>query len=110
MGLEPDAVLVGCGDIATQEALAAAALLRRHLPDLRLRFLNVVDLFRLTPESEHPHGLSDREFDSLFTLDKPVIVAINGFAMGGGFMLTERADFRVAVRGVTFESDRKSVV
>ena len=79
MGLEPDAVLVGCGDIATQEALAAAALLRRHLPDLRLRFINVVDLFRLTPEAEHPHGLSDREFDSLFTLDKPVIFNFHGY-------------------------------
>jgi xylulose-5-phosphate/fructose-6-phosphate phosphoketolase len=78
-GQEPDAVLVGCGDVATQEALAAAAMLRQHLPDLRLRFINVVDLFRLCPQSEHPHGMSDREFDSLFTLDKPIIFNFHGY-------------------------------
>jgi xylulose-5-phosphate/fructose-6-phosphate phosphoketolase len=70
---EPDLVMVGCGDVATMEALAAAALLRQHFPDLKLRFVNVVDLFRLVPDTEHPHGFSDRAFDALFTVDKPVI-------------------------------------
>jgi xylulose-5-phosphate/fructose-6-phosphate phosphoketolase len=62
------------GDVATMEALAATELLREHFPKLKLRFVNVVDLFRLVPEREHPHGLSGREFESLFTLDKPVIL------------------------------------
>ena len=66
-GEEPDVVLACCGDVATMEALAAAAILREHVPDLKLRFVNVVDLFKLQPASEHPHGLSEREFDSLFT-------------------------------------------
>lgn len=78
-GSEPEVVLVGCGDVATQEALAAAALLARHFPDLRLRFINVVDLYTMTPAHEHPHGLSDREFDSLFTTDKPVIFNFHGY-------------------------------
>jgi len=78
-GAEPDLVMVGCGDIATQEALAATALLREHFPDLKIRFINVVDLFRLVPESEHPHGLSDRDFDSLFTVDKPIIFNFHGY-------------------------------
>ena len=78
-GSEPDVVMVGCGDIPTKEALAATALLREHFPDLRIRFINVVDLFRMTPASEHPHGLSDRDFDSLFTADKPVIFNFHGY-------------------------------
>ncbi|MCS6782577.1 MAG: phosphoketolase family protein [Gloeomargarita sp. SKYBB_i_bin120] len=78
-GSEPDVVMVGCGDIPTQEALAATALLRQEFPDLKIRFINVVDLFRLQPESEHPHGLSDRDFDSLFTLDKPIIFNFHGY-------------------------------
>ncbi|MEQ1579340.1 MAG: phosphoketolase family protein [Steroidobacteraceae bacterium] len=78
-GGEPEVVLVGCGDVATQEALAAAALLAEHFPDLRLRFINVVDLYTLTPPHEHPHGLSDRDFDSLFTTDKPVIFNFHGY-------------------------------
>ncbi|HTV14518.1 MAG TPA: phosphoketolase family protein [Acidobacteriaceae bacterium] len=80
-GAEPDVVLACAGDIATMEALAAAAILREHFPDLRLRFVNVVDLFRLQPESEHPHGLSEREFDSLFTTDKPVIFNFHGYPL-----------------------------
>jgi xylulose-5-phosphate/fructose-6-phosphate phosphoketolase len=75
----PDVVLASAGDIPTLEALAAADLLRRHLPDLRVRFVNVVDLMRLLPESEHPHGLSDPEFDALFTEDRPVIFAFHGY-------------------------------
>ncbi|MCU0254602.1 MAG: phosphoketolase family protein [Acidobacteria bacterium] len=78
-GEEPDVVLASAGDIPTLEALAAAALLREEFPDLRLRFVNVVDLFRLQPESEHPHGLSDRDFDSLFTLDRPIIFNFHGY-------------------------------
>ena len=64
--------MASCGDVATQEALAATAILRERLPDLKVRFVNVVDLFKLQPATEHPHGSSEREFDSLFTRDKPV--------------------------------------
>ncbi|MBP6382659.1 MAG: phosphoketolase family protein [Pseudomonadales bacterium] len=78
-GGEPDVVLAGCGDTATREALAAVALLRAHFPALRIRFVNVVDLFTLTPETEHPHGLPASEFDSLFTVDKPVIFNFHGY-------------------------------
>ncbi|MBS1800834.1 MAG: phosphoketolase family protein [Acidobacteria bacterium] len=79
-GSEPDAVIACAGDIPTAEALAATAILREHCPGLKIRFVNVVDLFRLMPESEHPHGLSDREFDSLFTIDKPVIFNFHAYA------------------------------
>ncbi len=76
---EPDVVLACAGDIPTLETVAAAALLRDFLPDLRVRVVNVVDLMRLQPESEHPHGLSDREFDALFTTSQPVIFAYHGY-------------------------------
>ena len=76
---EPDLVMASCGDIATMEALAATALLRQHFPDLKVRFVNVVDLFRLVPSIEHPHGFSDREFDALFTTDKPVIFNFHAY-------------------------------
>jgi xylulose-5-phosphate/fructose-6-phosphate phosphoketolase len=78
-GQEPDVVMVGCGDVATMEALAATAILRQRLPDLRVRFVNVVDLFRLVPATEHPHGLSERDFDGLFTSDKPIIFNFHGY-------------------------------
>jgi xylulose-5-phosphate/fructose-6-phosphate phosphoketolase len=78
-GGEPDVVLACAGDIPTLEVVAAAALLREHLPALRVRVVNVVDLMRLQPESEHPHGLSDREFNALFTNAKPVIFAYHGY-------------------------------
>jgi xylulose-5-phosphate/fructose-6-phosphate phosphoketolase len=78
-GQEPEVVLVGCGDIPTQEALAANALLREYFPDLKIRFINVVDLFRLQPDTQHPHGLSDRDFDSLFTIDKPIIFNFHAY-------------------------------
>jgi xylulose-5-phosphate/fructose-6-phosphate phosphoketolase len=78
-GGEPDVVLGCCGDIPTLETLAATALLREHIPDLKVRVVNVVDLMRLQPASEHPHGLSDVEFDALFTVDKPVIFAYHGY-------------------------------
>ena len=80
-GAEPDVVLACAGDIATMEALAAAAILRERFPDLKLRFVNVVDLFRLQPATEHPHGLSDADFDSLFTADKPVIFNFHGYPL-----------------------------
>jgi xylulose-5-phosphate/fructose-6-phosphate phosphoketolase len=78
-GSEPDVVMACAGDIPTLEALAATALLREEFPDIKIRFINVVDLFKLQPDSEHPHGLSDRDFDSLFTLDKPVIFNFHGY-------------------------------
>jgi xylulose-5-phosphate/fructose-6-phosphate phosphoketolase len=79
-GIEPDVVMACAGDIPTSEALAAVAILRDRCPALKIRFVNVVDLFRLMPEHEHPHGLSDREFDSLFTKDKPVIFNFHAYA------------------------------
>ena len=78
-GAEPDVVIAACGDVVTAEALAATAILREHLPDLKVRFVNVVDLFKLQPASEHPHGSTEREFDSLFTLDRPVIFNFHGY-------------------------------
>ncbi len=78
-GQEPDVVLACAGDIPTLETVAAAAILRENLPDLRVRVVNVVDLMRLQPASEHPHGLSDKEYDSLFTADKPVVFAYHGY-------------------------------
>jgi len=76
---EPDVVLGCCGDIPTLETVSAAALLQQHLPGLKVRVVNVVDLMRLQPETEHPHGLSDQEFDAIFTTDKPVIFAYHGY-------------------------------
>jgi xylulose-5-phosphate/fructose-6-phosphate phosphoketolase len=76
---EPDVVLGCAGDVPTLEILAATSILRQHLPDLRIRVVNVVDLMRLQPEIEHPHGMSDREFDALFTTDRPVIFAYHGY-------------------------------
>jgi xylulose-5-phosphate/fructose-6-phosphate phosphoketolase len=73
--------MASAGDIPTKEALAAVALLREHFPTLKIRFVNVVDLFKLMPTSEHPHGLSDRDFDSLFTVDKPVIFNFHGYPL-----------------------------
>jgi len=78
-GNEPDVVLACAGDIATMECLAAAAILRERFPDLKVRFVNVVDLYRLQPDTEHPHGLSSRDFDSLFTTDKPVIFNFHAY-------------------------------
>jgi xylulose-5-phosphate/fructose-6-phosphate phosphoketolase len=78
-GAEPDVVVASAGDIPTLEALAAVDLLRQHFSDLRIRFVNVVDLMTLQPSNEHPHGLPDAEFDSMFTIDKPVIFAYHGY-------------------------------
>jgi xylulose-5-phosphate/fructose-6-phosphate phosphoketolase len=79
-GDEPDVVMACAGDIPTSESLAAVAILRERCPEVKIRFINVVDLFRLMPEREHPHGMSDREFDSLFTTDKPVIFNFHAYA------------------------------
>ncbi|HEX8815856.1 MAG TPA: phosphoketolase family protein [Terriglobales bacterium] len=78
-GVEPDVVMACAGDIPTQESLAATALIRAEFPDLKIRFVNIVDLFKLEPSTEHPHGLTDWDFDSLFTTDKPVIFNFHGY-------------------------------
>ena len=78
-GAEPDVVLACAGDVPTLETLSAAALIGEHLPELKVRVINVVDLMRLQPDTEHPHGLSDREFDALFTTSRPVIFAYHGY-------------------------------
>ncbi|MFG2046508.1 phosphoketolase [Micromonospora sp. NPDC048935] len=78
-GTEPDVVLACCGDVPTLETLAAVELLRQNLPDLRIRLVNVVDLMRLQTDTEHPHGLTDNEFDTIFTADRPVIFAYHGY-------------------------------
>ena len=76
---EPDVIMAACGDVPTMESLAATAILREEFPKLKVRFINVVDLYKLMPESEHPHGLSDTDFDTLFTPDKPVIFNFHGY-------------------------------
>ncbi len=78
-GAEPEVVMACAGDIPTLETLAAVDLLRRHFPDLRIRVVNVIDLMTIQPSSEHPHGLTDRDFDSMFTADKPIIFAYHGY-------------------------------
>ena len=78
-GSEPDVVMACCGDTPTLEILAAASILREHLPELKIRVVNVVDLMRLQPRSEHPHGLDDKDYDSLFTRDKPIVFGFHGY-------------------------------
>jgi xylulose-5-phosphate/fructose-6-phosphate phosphoketolase len=78
-GSEPDVVIACAGDVPTMEALAATALLRENFPGLKVRFINVVDLFKLEPHTEHLHGLTDWDFDSLFTVDKPIIFNFHGY-------------------------------
>jgi xylulose-5-phosphate/fructose-6-phosphate phosphoketolase len=78
-GGEPDVVFASCGDVPTVECLSAVAMLRQRIPDIKVRVVNVVDLFKLVPQSEHPHGLSDREYEALFTPDKPVIFTFHGY-------------------------------
>jgi len=78
-GSDPDVVMACAGDVPTLETLAAVDLLRQHFPDIKVRVVNVVDLMTIQPSTEHPHGLSDREFDSIFTIDKPVIFAYHGY-------------------------------
>ncbi len=101
---EPDVVLACAGDVPTLETVAAAELLRQHLPDVKVRVVNVVDIMRLEPDTEHPHGLADREFDAIFTTDKPVIFAYHGYPW-----LIHRLTYRrtnhhnIHVRGYTEE-------
>jgi xylulose-5-phosphate/fructose-6-phosphate phosphoketolase len=78
-GAEPDIVLASCGDVVTQEALAATALLRQHIPSVKIRFVNVVDLFKLIQSKDHPHGLDDAQYRALFTDDKPVIFNFHSY-------------------------------
>jgi xylulose-5-phosphate/fructose-6-phosphate phosphoketolase len=78
-GTEPDVVLASCGDVPTVECLAATALLREHLPDVKVRVVNVVDLFKLLPSTEHPHGMTDRDFEAVFTPDRPVVFTFHGY-------------------------------
>lgn len=78
-GNEPDVVMACCGDVPTLETLAAVSILHKHLPDLKIRLINVVDLMKIGPASEHPHGLNDEDFDRLFTKDKPVVFAFHGY-------------------------------
>ncbi|MGA2194304.1 MAG: phosphoketolase family protein [Bryobacteraceae bacterium] len=80
-GCDPDVVMACCGDVPTLETLAAVEILRQHFPDLKIRVINVVDLMTLQPQSEHPHGLSDKDFDILFTRDKPIIFAFHGYPL-----------------------------
>jgi len=92
---EPDLVMACCGDTPTLEVLAATSILRTHLPDLRIRVINVVDLMKLQSQSEHPHGLSDAAFDALFTRDRPVIFGFHGYPS-----LVHRLTYRRANRGL----------
>ena len=78
-GSQPDVVMASCGDVPTLETLAAISILREHLPDLKIRMVNVVDLMKLEPSTEHPHGLTDADFDALFTKDKPIVFAFHGY-------------------------------
>ena len=79
VGCEPDVVMACCGDVPTLETLAAVELIRKHVPELKIRVINIVDLMKLQPAGEHPHGLPDRDFDALFTKDKPIIFAFHGY-------------------------------
>ncbi|EKU99175.1 phosphoketolase [Leptolyngbya sp. PCC 7375] len=103
---EPDVVMASCGDIPTMEALAATAILREEFPELKIRFVNVVDLFRLVSEGEHPHGLSDWDFNSLFTPDKPVIFNFHGYPWLIHKMVYRRSkQERIHVRGYKEEGN-----
>jgi phosphoketolase len=104
---EPDVVLACAGDIPTLETLAAADLLRRNLPELKVRVVNVVDLMRLEPDTEHPHGLADRDFDTIFTTDKPIIFAYHGYPWLVHRLAYRRTNHRnLHVRGYKEEGTR----
>jgi xylulose-5-phosphate/fructose-6-phosphate phosphoketolase len=98
-GVEPDMVMASAGDIPTQEALAATALLRQEFPDIKIRFVNVVDLFKLEPSKNHPHGLTDRDYDSLFTTDKPIMFNFHGYPYLIHRLVYARANRDLHVRG-----------
>jgi xylulose-5-phosphate/fructose-6-phosphate phosphoketolase len=98
-GSEPDVVMACCGDTPTLEVLAAVSILRENLPDVKIRVVNVVDLMRLQPSAEHPHGLSETDYDSLFTKDKPIIFGFHGYASLVHGLTYRRANRRLHVRG-----------
>ena len=99
-GCEPDVVMACAGDVPTLETMAAVQLIRQHLPEVKVRVVNVVDLMTLQPESEHPHGLSDQDFDSIFTKDKPIIFAFHGYPLLVHRLTYRRANHRnLHVRG-----------
>jgi xylulose-5-phosphate/fructose-6-phosphate phosphoketolase len=98
-GSEPDVVMACCGDTPTLEILAAVSILRQHLPDLKIRVINVVDLMRLQPQAEHPHGLSETDYDSLFTRDKPIIFGFHGYSSLVHELTYRRANRNLHVRG-----------
>jgi xylulose-5-phosphate/fructose-6-phosphate phosphoketolase len=98
-GAEPDVVMASCGDTPTLEILAAVSILREHLPDLKIRVINVVDLMKLEPQSEHPHGLSDADYDALFTKDKHIIFAFHGYPWLIHRLTYRRANRNLHVRG-----------
>jgi len=100
---EPDVVMVCCGDTPTLEILAATSILREHLPELKIRVINVVDLMKLQPSAEHPHGLSDTDYDSLFTKDKPIIFAFHGYPWLIHRLTYRRANRNMHVRGYNEE-------
>src|SRR6185312_9782254 len=102
-GAIPDVVLVCCGDVPTLEVLAATSILREHLPDLRIRVVNVVDLMRLEPDTEHPHGLSDADYDALFTTDRQIIFAFHGYPWLIHRLTYRRTNRNLHVRGYTEE-------
>jgi xylulose-5-phosphate/fructose-6-phosphate phosphoketolase len=102
-GQEPDVVMACAGDVPTLETLAAVSILRKHLPDLKIRVINVVDLMRLEPNTEHPHGLSDPEFDELFTRDKEVTFAFHGYPWLIHRLTYRRNNRNIHVRGYTEE-------
>ncbi len=98
-GGEPDVVMACCGDTPTLEILAAVSILRKHLPDLKIRVINVVDLMKLQPKSEHPHGLSDTDYDSLFTTDKHVVFGFHGYPWLVHRLTYRRTNHKMHVRG-----------
>ena len=98
-GSEPDVVMACCGDVPTVETLAAVDLLRRHVPDLKIRVVNVVNLMKLQPSTEHPHGLDDKEYDAIFTTNRPIIFAFHGYPWLIHRLVYRRTNQRLHVRG-----------
>lgn len=98
-GQEPDVVMAAAGDIPTLEMMAAVSILRERLPNLKIRVINIVDLMRLQPDTEHPHGLSDIDYNALFTTDKPIIFAFHGYPWLIHRLIYRRANQRIHVRG-----------
>ena len=96
---EPDVVMASCGDTPALESLAAVSILRQHLPDLKVRVINVVDLMKLQPKSEHPHGLSEADYDQLFTRDRPIIFAFHGYSGLIHRLTYHRSNRNLHVRG-----------